>query len=163
MQVIEMNRFVKLIGFGAFVLSGFAASFYVGYGQGVNSERSRHKVRQELAELHNIIPCREDYSGAARKWDCRVESYKTGERGNEACTLSLAVIGKLDSFGLIFIDDLEIKAKFEVNGLTQLWKFDDGSSFELEPNGRAKYVRSNDSGNKNMLDYSSFMCRSVNS
>jgi hypothetical protein len=159
---MDMNKIAKHTGFGVFILSGLAASFYVGYEEGVESERSRHEVRQDFADLLIIKPCRDDYSGAARKWDCRVESYKSGALGNKLCALSLAVIGKRETFGLVFIDNLEIKAKYEVNGLTQLWRFDDGSSFELEPNGRAKYVREIDSG-KSMLDYSSYMCSSVNS
>lgn len=155
-----MKKSVKITTIVFGLLITVSLVFYAGFKLGEHSEKSRRKAYAEIGELLTPKDCRESYGNSVRAWDC--SSSGKGITKNR-CALSLAVENKDPSDGVVFIDNLELKAKYSIEGLTQVWSLEDGSKFTVEPNGKAEYEKASDSRNNAFRALSQhYNCKSVN-
>lgn len=150
-----MNYIVKKLVIVISALGLLSICFYGGYYSGVKSEKSKNISIEKLDDILGLKNCRDNYGKASRSWDCKAN--RNGR--NKNCALSLTVIDEDLKTGKVFVDDLELKAQYEISGLTQIWKFDDGSRYEVEPNGDAKYLKT--TNKKFSSSYSNYTCSAV--
>jgi len=161
-----MHPKIKIILISSLVLISMVAFGTVGFIFGVDSEKSKKIVTEKQLNLSKILDidlpkCRDSYGEASRIWDCDTD---TGSYNKNRCALSLTVNIQDDSKGSVFIDQLELNADYQVDGLTQLWKFSDGSKFELEPDGHGKYQKAQDQSGRlgSDLSFTKYVCTSKN-
>ncbi len=149
----DKNKIILIFALVSTVILFFGVGFFIG-----KESKKPHKVASRKA-IDEMFPefknCLDDYGNYARAWDCSSGANLNKKR----CAISLTVkSGNADS-GTVYLDGTLIKTKYLINGLTQSWIFENGSSFNLEPNGTGEYKKSH--GKTYPLNFSSYTCSVV--